>query len=706
MTTRQEKLAGGAWILEQLTGPEQAHGRNEARRVLGEVMRAWPGDVHRLWWKWLHEAASSLRLRTKTIDASVHEVMEMVVDGAQLITYSEQDQPQWMAVLGSKGRHYDVAVSSETTQRRRLSPRKLRHYLEGCASDGRVRCVVIQSGLPRIPAGVEGAHKDPLVRLRQLLQPEWSDIWIVLVFAFVVSLLMLATPIAVEALVNTVAFGRFIQPVVLLALILFTFLGFQGAVRALQAYVVEIIQRRLFARVSADLAYRLPRVSQEAVEGEYLPELVNRFFDVATVQKVSAQLLLDGIGLVLSTLIGMAVLGFYHPWLLGFDLLLVASIAFIILVLGRGAVTSAIKESKLKYKMAAWLEDIARCPTAFRTDGGSEFALERADRLIYHYLQARRGHYRIVLRQILFALGLQAIASTVLLGLGGWLVMSGELTMGQLVAAELIVSTIVAAFAKLGKHMESYYDLLAGVDKLGVLFDLPVERPDGMLIDADAGAVSLVLHAVSYRWPDGEVALEDVNAQVEAGSSLAIYGSSGAGKSVLLDMIYGLRMPSTGYLTIDAADPGDLRPDILRGRIGLARGSEIFHGTIEENVHLFRESITAGEVRHVLGELGLLDAIMHLEKGFDTELASGGHPLSESQCRILNLARAVVGRPGLLLIDGLLDGLADEDLSAALSFLLHSDRPWTLILATGREEIARKCAQRLNLPTHQSHTRA
>ena len=164
--------------------------------------------------------------------------------------------------------------------------------------------------------------------------------------------------------------------------------------------------------------------------------------------------LLDGIGLILSAVIGMAVLAFYHPWLLGFDLVMMASIAFIILVLGRGAVDSAIKESKNKYYMAAWLEDIARCPTTFRTAGGTDLALERTDRLVHEYLEARQKHFRILMRQILFALGLQAVASTALLGIGGWLVVDGQLTLGQLVAAELIVTVIVRAFAKLGKHME------------------------------------------------------------------------------------------------------------------------------------------------------------------------------------------------------------------------------------------------------------
>ena len=321
-------------------------------------------------------------------------------------------------------------------------------------------------------------HVSPLARLLGIIRPEKHDIWVILVFSLVVGVLALASPIAVEALVNTVAFGQYLQPVIVLAIILFTFLAFAAAIRGLIVYVVEIIQRRLFVRVVEDLAYRLPRVQQQAFDREYGPELVNRFFDVVTVQKVVATLLLDGIAIVLQTAIGMAVLAFYHPFLLGFNLVLLFSIGFVVFGLGQGAVTTAVKESVSKYAVGAWLQELTRSPTAFKLHGGSQFALDRADQLAIDWLIARRDHFRILMRQILFALGLQAVAATALLGLGGWLVIQGELTLGQLVAAELIVMVIVGSFAKIGKHLESFYDLLASVNKLGHLFDLPTEPHD------------------------------------------------------------------------------------------------------------------------------------------------------------------------------------------------------------------------------------
>ncbi len=685
----------GSWILEQLSLQLPDVEMAAARRAWHEAVLAWPGNEREFWWRWLTEAAQSIGLKTRTIDCTIPDVLDLVRNGAQVITYSQQEDGVWLGLREVKGKRIGVMETHSEGETASLSLRQLKRRLREFEKDGRVRCVIIRND---VDAGMkEAVGMSPFNRLQALLRPEWSDIWIVIVFAFVVGLLTLATPIAVEALVNTVAFGRFIQPVVVLALILLTFLAFSGAIRALQTYVAELVQRRLFARVAGDLAYRLPRTKTEAIDGIYLPELANRFFDIVTVQKVSAQLLLDGVGLVLSALIGMAVLAFYHPWLLGFDIVMMSSIAFIIFVLGRGAIASAIKESKNKYYMASWLEDISRCPTAFRTSGGSDLALERADRLVHEYLEARDKHFGILMRQVIFALGLQAVASTVLLGLGGWLVIDGQLSLGQLVAAELIVTVIVSAFAKLGKHLESFYDLLASVDKLGALFDLPTEQHDGILEINATGPARVTFEAVAYRSSLGRRLNDPVTLSIKPGVSVAVCGNSGCGKSTLLDLMYGLRSPNAGRLTIDGFNPQDLRSDVLRQQVALVRSSEVFHGTLEENVHLHRSTVTSADVRQALEEAGLYDEVLGLPNGFDTKLNGNGVPLSRSQRDLLCLARAVAGKPRLLLIDGILDGLPDESLERTLSSLLNKKRGWTLVIATGKKAIAEQCEQILEL---------
>ncbi len=406
--------------------------------------------------------------------------------------------------------------------------------------------------------------------------------------------------------------------------------------------------------------------------------------------------MLDGITIVLQTAIGMAVLGFYHPFLLGFDAFLLLAIGFIVFGLGRGAVRTSIRESACKYEVAAWLEELARHPTAFKLHGGSQFGLDRADKLAVDYLDARKAHFRVLIRQILFALGLQAVAATILLGLGGWLVIQGELTLGQLVASELIVMTIVGSFAKVGKHLEGFYDLLASVDKLGKLFDLPIEQHDKLFHLEDATAASLAFRSVSQTVGKSKLH-SGLTFELAPGESLAVVGPAAAGKSVLLDLVTGVRQPSEGHVTLDGIDLRELRPDSLREHVSLARGSEVFRGTIEENVHLNRPQINASDVRESLVAVGLLDEIMRLPDGLSTRVQTNGAPLTDSQTRRLMIARAICGRPRLLLIDGTLDGLQDEVLQTTLDNLCARTRPWTLLVATGRHEIAARMERTLDL---------
>ncbi len=676
--------------------------RIQAGRVLGAAERAMPGEGPQVWSQRLVEAGESLNLRVRSLDCTLMEALSIVRQGIPVAFcgIGLQGEVRWTVLTDVKGRKIRLKTLDAEMTEVWVSRRSLQRSLHLESRNTVARWVIGQAALacqpPLPPLGSEHVPLTPFARLLALLRPEKHDIWVVVVFSLGVGVLALATPVAVEALVNTVAFGRYLQPVVILALLLFTFLAFAAAMRGLMTYVVEILQRRLFIRIVEDLAYRLPRTQQHELDEVHGPELVNRFFDVVTVQKAAASLLLDGVSIVLQTLIGMAVLAFYHPFLLGFDVVLLALILLIIFGLGRGALTSSIKESKIKYKVAAWLQEIVRHPTAFKLHAGPQFALERADQLAVDWLDARRHHFRIVIRQILFAFGLQAVAATALLGLGGWLVIKGELTLGQLVAAELIVTIIVGSFAKLGKHMESVYDLLASVDKLGSLFDLSIEPHDKLFHLRHDIPAAIDIREVSF-WFGKRPVLQDVSLALAPGEAVALVGGPGSGKSTLVDLLCGLRAATSGHLELDGIDYRELRPDSLREHISVARSFDVFHGTIDENVHLNRTHISALDVRDALETMGLLDELLKLPDGLNTYLQTHGSPLSASQVARLMVARAIVGRPRLLIIDGLLDGLSDELLGGVLARLQAAGRPWTLLIVTGRRVVVESCDRSISI---------
>ena len=274
--------------------------------------------------------------------------------------------------------------------------------------------------------GGHGDHGDesgppPLARILTLIRPERSDLWAILAFAAAIGGLSLATPIAVQQLVNSIAFGGLVQPVVVLALLLLVVLGLSALMSLIQTFVIELIQQRIFVRVVLDVAERIPRVAIRAFDRQYGPELVNRIFEVVTVQKSLSSLLLEGSAAALQIVVGLLILSFYHPLMLAFSAILIGGIVLVVVVLGRRAVPTAIAESKAKYDVFGWLEELARHPTTFRDAEERDFARSHVDTLATSWVGARRSHFRIVIRQHAGTLALQVAAGAALLALGGLL---------------------------------------------------------------------------------------------------------------------------------------------------------------------------------------------------------------------------------------------------------------------------------------------
>lgn len=523
---------------------------------------------------------------------------------------------------------------------------------------------------------VSSSHASPTERLFRLLVTERGDFLVVVAYAAAIGFLALATPLAAQVLVNQLTFTALLQPIVVMMLLVLLGWGLSGLLRGLQYSVVELLQQRLFVRQAGMLSAKLPSVELAALERDGGALLVNRFFDVVTLQKSAAALLLDALGIVLQSVLGLLVLAFYHPLLLGFDVALIACIVLILWGLGRGGVSTSIDESRRKYAVADWLCEMARHPLLFRSSSAVVHARARVEQLLRGYIEARRRHFRIVLRQIGSSLALQALGSAALLGLGGALVIAGQLTLGQLVAAEIIVSSVVAGIAKLGKHLESYYDLMASLDKLGHLEDLPVEHLGGSapLADGQAG-LGVRLRGVTAGYTAERPLLEEAELELAPGERLVITGPRGSGKSLLCEILFGLRAPSRGLIELDGQDLRALDLQAVRSQIALLRRPELFTGTLAENLRVARPEASPAELRAALLAVGLWDELAATPEGLEVQLASDARRVSAEQAQRLLLARVLLQRPRLVLID---DELArDPD---ALTPILGPSAPWTVIV--------------------------
>lgn len=538
-----------------------------------------------------------------------------------------------------------------------------------------------------IPADMPTGEVKPSYRLRTILRQERSALWTAIIYSIAIALLTLALPIATQSVVNTIAFGNLFQPLLILTLTVAGLLILSGILQMFRFYVVEMIQRRVFVQMTSDSVNRLLRARVDTLQMRNGPELVNRFLEVASLQKSAASLLVDGLSIVMQTLAGMVLLGLYHPWLLAFDALLVLALLVVVFPLGFHAVETAVKESKAKYALVAWLEEIARHARVFRPKSQGDWAFARTNELVEHYLHYRAVHFRILLRQYGGSLLIQAIASAALLGVGGLLVIQRQLTLGQLVAAELVVAAVVTGISKMAKHLESYYDLLASVDKLGMLTDLPVEQEGVEPPVAKNGPVS-----VEVRSPNFVV-------RFAPGERVGMDGISGSGKSVFSDAVCGFRQPPGWTVEIDGADIRHLRLAELRTGVQLVRGVEIFEGTILENIRVGRDDVSLQDIQSTLESLGVWDALQALPDALNTQLSTGGVPLSEGQAQILMIARAIVAQPRLLILDETLDYVMDaKERERITEVVFRPDQPWTLLLVTSRPDLLARCEKIVDMP--------
>lgn len=539
-------------------------------------------------------------------------------------------------------------------------------------------------------------NRPPVERLLTLIRSEKNDLFVLFYLTLGYSILGVATPLAVQALVNNITMGGVMQPLVVISIILFCLLVLSGLLYVLELYLVEFIQRRLFVDTAMHVAHKTQGALISIYDKTNPVELVNRFFDIITVQKTTASLLTTGLIAMIQVVIGSIFLIFYSFYFSIIVLMVLLFFWFTISVLGNNATKTAIDESKAKYATAAWLETIAGNFYLFKFYNGLQRAESHTNALAHKYLNKRASHFTYLLRQNFTAVMFYAFIGTAMLAIGGMLVVNSQINLGQFVAAELIFFGLLAAYVRLVNKLSDYYDILAAVDKLGVLDDLPQEEIKNTQTVLDS-LNAITVNNLSFAYTNRVHPIQDINFSISKGHSIAIMGLSGTGKSTIVDLITGLRIPDNGQIEFNGVDLRQINRLALRNKIGIATEIEVFEGTIIDNIRLDNTTISLHEINDVLEELGLIDDIAQLEHGLDTQLTGFGAPLSTTQLQRLMLVRAIVINPDMLIIDGIIDNLNLEQIQLVINYLLKRQQDWMLLLTTRSEHIANQFDQQILL---------
>lgn len=512
-----------------------------------------------------------------------------------------------------------------------------------------------------------------------ILAPEGRFYWLTLIYGIGISLLSLATPISVQMLINTVANTGLTTPLVVLSLTLFGLLLLSGLLNALRIHVMDLFGRRFYARMVSEISLRSIYALNPFFEDRNHGTLFNRYFDIVIVLKTVPSMLVSGFAIVLQAGVGFILVSAYHPLFLAFNLVIVLLIWAIWLIWGGRAIKSAVAVSHKKHATAAWLEGLGASNGFFKSERHIAEALQRTDAVTADYIDKHRRHFRHHFAQTISFLILYAAASAALLGLGGWLVIQGELTLGQLVAAELVLSVAFFGVSQLGIYLSYFYELCAALDEISLFYDVDQEKPSG---DREVPDGDARLQVVDARG-DARGIETTINLDIPSGARVLSAAQSHGVQRELATFLKRHVAPKGGYVALGGVEIMSIKAHALRQQIIVLDRPNAIEMTIREYLTLSATTADSADMLEVLRTVGLEPTIRLLDQGLETQIAATGWPLSIAETMQLKLAAAIIAQPRILILGELFDVMSDRSLRASLD-LLQSRAQCTIICFSGR----------------------
>ncbi len=538
----------------------------------------------------------------------------------------------------------------------------------------------------------------PWRRLIGLLQLEKRDILQIFYYAIFAGIVALSLPLGIQAIINLIQGAQISTSWVILVIIVTLGVAFSGALQLMQLRIIETIQQRVFTRSSFELAYRFPKIKMAELRNFYPPELANRFFDTLTIQKSLSKILIDVPTAVLQILFALILLSFYHPFFIIFGILLLALIFVVFKFTAQKGLETSLKESKNKYKVAHWIQEIARSVISFKLSGSTSLGINKNDDLVNEYLKARESHFKILMLQFIQMISFKVIVTASLLLIGGALVLNQEMNIGQFVAAEIIILLVIASVEKLILGLESFYDALTSLEKIGQIVDKDLESQEGEKPQFSK-SIQIELDHVSYEVDNRDQhILNDISLKINSKSRILINGESGSGKSTLLRLISGVIEATGGHIYVNDMSINSINLNFYRSQLGLSLSDENpFEGTIRENLTFSNPNISDEKIYEVLDIVGLKSFIKAQPDGLNTILYPDGKQMSYSLSKKLVLARAILKNPKVLILEDALDRFNRAETKAIVDYLSHPDRPWALIVVSFSSVWNGKCTEIITL---------
>jgi ABC-type bacteriocin/lantibiotic exporter with double-glycine peptidase domain len=539
----------------------------------------------------------------------------------------------------------------------------------------------------------------PLKRFYNLLELDKKDVYQIFFYAIFAGLISLSLPLGIQAIINFIQSGRVSASWIVLIILVVFGVALVGILSLMQLRITENLQQKIFVRSSFEFAARLPKIKSDQLYNTYPPELANRFFDTMTIQKGTSKLLIDFSAALLQIVFGILLLSLYHPYFILFGILLLILLYFIFKFSYKSGLETSLKESKFKYKVASWLQEVARNNFSFRNELNYDFALKKNNQIVSDYLNYREKHFDVIKRQFSQLIVFKIIITASLLSIGGFLVLSQEMNIGQFVAAEIIILLVINSVEKIIIGLETFYDVLTSIEKIGQVTDLELE--EDTIIKNDTCYTNIVLETenIKFKFPDSKnEVLNTISLKVEQGEKIVIDGENGSGKTTLIRLLSGLIQPTSGSFYINDDTFRKINLKQYRSQIGSIIHSETpFEGTILENITFKDASIPFEDIKWAIDGVQLSSFIKSLPKGLDTKIFPEGKQLSSSNAQKILLARSIIHRPKILFYEDPTDSMDEKVANEIIDFITSDRNKWTIIVSSKNPYWKTKCSRKITM---------
>ena len=532
-----------------------------------------------------------------------------------------------------------------------------------------------------------------------LLQLDKKDLYQVFYYAVFAGLVNLSLPLGIQAIINLIQGAQVSTSWIMLVILVTLGVGFVGFLQLTQMRIIEHMQQKIFTRSSIEFAYRFPKIKMSELRNFYPPELANRFFDTLTVQKGIAKTLIDFPAALLQIIFGLLLLSFYHPFFIIYGILLLLLIYIVFKYTAQRGLETSLEESKHKYRVAHWIQEIARSIVSFKLSGKTSHALNKTDGLVVDYLEARESHFKVLVIQFIQMIGFKVLVTGGLLLIGGILVLNQQMNIGQFVAAEIIILLVISSVEKLITGLESFYDVLTSLEKLGQVVDKELEPQDGEKPFKEDESFKVELDRVTLSVPDKDRnILDNISLTITPECIIQLKGSTGSGKTTLLRLIAGIVEPSKGQIFVNDVSLKGINLNYYRAHLGKSLTEETpFEGTILNNITFGDNILTHEEVYWALEKTGLTDFVKEQDDGLNTIIYPEGKQIPAVIARKIVLARSIVRKPKLLILKDPLDNFEPSEAKQIMEFLTSKSSPWALVVVSQNNEWSKYCNRIITL---------